>query len=254
MNENKEGIVKYLKKINPLPDIVAVLISLSALAFSLIYSYAKSEVKDKNLWIYFIIFTLIIALIVFAFNFINTIFITRYKNEKNLEIIEKYNSNLDIVFSMYEKEISRYKNWFYSMRRLSNFEGTVPNDTVIWVISNNLENDSRNELIINTVKNNVKKGIKYKYFYSENEKSKDAADFIKREIGTGVEFIPQKEESFPYPCDILIFNPEYTIVKPLYIFMELVIDEGVNHKAWVRLHNTLAGPIKRFIRSAIDSK
>ncbi len=182
-------------------------------------------------------------IIVLAFYAINTFIINRLKDEQIENVIERY-----------QTEFAKKEDWFYSMKRLQDFEKYNEGFNEVWVVSNNLQYDIDDDLFKEIVRKNLNKNITYKYIYPDEKRSLEAAAVIIAEYEDCIVkplMHPIKQDFFDYPCDIIIFNPNHKKGQKLNIFMELKINKDVANRAWVRIDNSLAGVIKSSIQKDI---
>lgn len=173
VNENNNGFWNYLmKKIKKHKDIISVIISLCILNQTILFVVLDEDAKvflDENYTTYFI----------FSFILVITIFIgvLLYLHFNQLEECYEELNVLDSAKCLKRKRmLLKQKDYqkemqIYLLSDIEKIEKNINNDNQIWVLTSDVKLETSNSTISETMENNLKKGVTYKYFVPDTIKN-----------------------------------------------------------------------------------
>ena len=245
MADNKNYVKEaFLKN---LPDVLKVafgfIIALSAYIGKTFYD--KIPIESS-----IIISITVFGLLILSLYIIQLWLLNNSKNEQIEETINKFQS-----------ETVKLKDWYYSHERLARVEEKLLKAEVeeIWVVSNKLEYEKKGGKFRSAIESNLEQGIKYKYIIPIDPTIAKTAKSLKDGFGNEankIEVIPIPFDTFDYPSDIVIYNPESTDdgENGSSMFMELKITEDIEQRGWIKIHESQVEKILDHIERDVKNR
>lgn len=210
---NKHFFDYLIEKIKRNKDVISVTISFCVLMNAILFVILDTSIKDiftKNYLTYF----------VFAILFMIIIFVGILVYLRSEELYESYDEivNLNTLkcpkrdgILLDQKEYQK-KMQIYLLSELEEIEKNVDEDDQIWVLTSDVKLETTVNIVSETMKMNLNRGVKYKYYIPDTVKNNASVLELKRRYKKYSNFelikIDSKYKFLFERFDVIIYSPD----------------------------------------------
>lgn len=172
MNSEKNFFEYWIRKINANKDIISTSISVEVLLQTILFSVLDEESKDffKDNYIILFLFAIIIIIVLCGWLFLYLFFDENKNSSMELRRLDGITcSRRDDALQ--NREVYMKKLQIHLLRDVEKIEKEIQSNEQIWVLTSDVNLETTNSIISETMGKNLEKGVIYKYFIPDTIKN-----------------------------------------------------------------------------------